>query len=90
MALMTATLLAGGARAQNRPASTLAQGQQPSACLNDISKFEQSIALVRQTAGDKAAAELKEKLLPSTQANEILSQTGSCGLSRHLRSKKLV
>ena len=34
-------------------------------CRAEVSKFEQAIGFVRQTQGAKAAAELKEKLLPA-------------------------
>ena len=60
------------------------------ACQNDVSKFEQVVGVVRHTHGDKAANDLREKLLPSKEADEALSQSGQCGLARLLRAKKLV
>jgi hypothetical protein len=48
------------------------------------------VALVRQTHGKEAASDLREKLLPSKKADEVLSQSGQCGLARLLRAKKLV
>lgn len=90
--LAAALLTAGGfARAQitNGGITSKAQQQAP-ACQNDISKFEQTLMLVRQTSGEKAAGELKEKLLPATQQTEILAKEGICGLSKHLRDRKLI
>ena len=60
------------------------------ACQNDVSKFEQLVGVVRQLHGEKAANNLREKLLPSKDADEALSQFGQCGLARLLRTKKLV
>ena len=60
------------------------------ACQNDVSKFEQVVGVVRHTHGDKAANDLREKLLPSKEAEEALGQSGQCGLARFLRAKKLV
>ena len=60
------------------------------ACQNDVSKFEQVVGVVRHTHGEKAANDLREKLLPSKEADEALSQSGQCGLARLLRAKKLV
>lgn len=90
---LTAAFLTAGsfARAQvaNGGVATRVQQQAP-ACLNDISRFEQNLVLVRQSNGDKAAGELREKLLPATKEIEILTKEGYCGLSRHLRDKKLI
>ena len=63
------------------------QAQDP--CRAEVSKFEQAIGFIRQTQGNQAANELKEKLLPSKLENEILFAEGYCGLARHLREKKL-
>jgi hypothetical protein len=60
------------------------------ACQNDISKFEQLVGVVRQTHGEKAANDLRAKLLPSKEADDAMSQSGQCGLARLLRAKKLV
>lgn len=59
-------------------------------CQTDISKFEQVVGVVRQSHGDKVANDLREKLLPSKEADDVLSQSGQCGLARLLRAKKLV
>jgi hypothetical protein len=59
------------------------------ACRTEVSKFEQAIGFVRQSQGNKAAAELKEKLLPAKLENEILFKDGYCGLARYLHEKKL-
>ncbi len=60
------------------------------ACQSDVSKFEQVVAVVRKSHGEKRANDLREKLLPSKEADEALSQSGQCGLARLLRAKKLV
>ena len=59
-------------------------------CLNEVSKFEQTIGFIRQTQGNKAAADLKERLLPSKVETEILMKDGYCGLAKYLREKKLL
>ncbi len=64
--------------------------QQQNPCLAEVAKFEQAIGFVRQTSGNAAAAELKEKLLPAKLENEILMKEGYCGLAKYLRSKKLL
>jgi len=58
-------------------------------CRAEVSKFEQAIGFVRQTQGAKAAAELKEKLLPAKTENEILFKDGYCGIAKYLKEKKL-
>lgn len=82
-------LLALQAHAENH-ASVATPTPVSAACQNDVSKFEQVVAVVRQTHGEKAAITLREKLLPSKEADEVLSQSGQCGLARLLRAKKLV
>lgn len=58
-------------------------------CRAEVSKFEQAIGFIRQSQGNQAANNLKEKLLPAKLENEILFAEGYCGLARHLREKKL-
>ena len=58
-------------------------------CRAEVSKFEQAIGFVRQTQGNQAATELKEKLLPAKLESEILFKDGYCGLAKYLRDKKL-
>lgn len=89
LSLSLLCLLALQAKAQNQtqvasPTPVLA------ACQSDVSKFEQVVAVVRQSHGEKRANDLREKLLPSKEADEVLSQSGQCGLARLLRAKKLV
>ena len=64
---------------------TLAQGNSaaltPNMTVNDpcraeVSRFEQTIGFIRQTQGNQAAAELKEKLLPAKTENDILFKDG--------------
>ena len=58
-------------------------------CRQEVSRFEETIGFIRQAQGTKAAAELKEKLLPAKLENELLMKEGYCGLARYLREKKL-
>ena len=58
-------------------------------CRAEVSKFEQAISFVRQSQGTKAAADLKEKLLPAKTENEILFKDGYCGIAKYLKNKKL-
>ncbi len=58
-------------------------------CRSEVSKFEETIGYLRQVQGNKAAAEVKEKLLPAKLENEILFKTGYCGLAHYIREKKL-
>lgn len=64
------------------------QAQDP--CRADDSRFEQTIGFIRQTQGTQAAAEMKERLLPSKLENEILFKDGYCGLARYLKERKLI
>lgn len=63
------------------------QTQDP--CRLEVSKFEQAIGFIRQSQGNQAASELKEKLLPAKLENEILFREGYCGLAKYIREKKL-
>lgn len=89
LSLALLSLLVIQANAQSH-ASALSASTVTVACQNDVSKFEQLVGVVRQSHGDKAANNLREKLLPSKEADEALSQSGQCGLARLLRAKKLV
>jgi hypothetical protein len=59
-------------------------------CLNEVSKFEQTIGFIRQSQGNRAAADLKERLLPAKMETDILMKDGYCGLAKYLREKKLL
>lgn len=59
-------------------------------CRADVAEFERTIGLLRELQGKDAAAKLKEQLLPAKLEMEILMKDGYCGLSRYLRSKRLV
>ena len=61
----------------------------PDACRSMVSRFEETIAFLRQQQGAKAADELKEKLLPAKLEREILFRDGYCGLAEYLHEKKL-
>jgi hypothetical protein len=63
------------------------QAQDP--CRAEVSKFEQAIGFIRQSQGNQAASELKEKLLPAKLENEILFRDGYCGLAKYIRDRKL-
>ncbi|MBE2262915.1 MAG: hypothetical protein IAE92_09235 [Burkholderiaceae bacterium] len=86
---MLLTLASTAAWAQGNSAALTPQLQAPDACKQEVSKFEQTIGFIRQTQGNKAAAELKEKLLPAKLENEILFKDGYCGLAKYIRDKKL-
>ena len=58
-------------------------------CRVEVSRFEQAIGFIRQTQGNQAAIELKEKLLPAKVESEILFSHGYCGLARYIRERKL-
>ncbi len=90
--LVTAALTAGSfAHAQNAASPVARKVQQDAAvCLGDISRFEQTLTLVRKSNGEKSALELKEKLLPASREIDILTKEGYCGLAKHLRDKKLI
>lgn len=83
------SLLALQVKAQSQVA-TASPDLVPAACQVDISKFEQDAANVRHRHGEQAASKLREKLLPSKEADEVLSQSGQCGQARSLSAKKLV
>jgi hypothetical protein len=83
--LATATALALANTTVNADLSV--QAQDP--CRVEVSKFEQAIGFIRQSQGNQAASELKEKLLPAKLENEILFQGGYCGLAKYIREKKL-
>ena len=59
-------------------------------CRVDVAKFERGIGFIRQNQGNKAADELREKLLPAKIQNTILSDQGYCGLAKYLNDKKLL
>ena len=75
--------------AQNNSEAVSAELQTPDACKQEVAKFERAIGYIRQTQGNQAAAELKEKLLPAKVQNDILFKDGYCGLARYIREKKL-
>lgn len=77
------------AQAQGNSAALTSNFQTSDPCRVAVSKFEQSIGLIRHTQGNQAAAELKEKLLPAKLENAILFKGGYCGLAAYLREKKL-
>ena len=58
-------------------------------CRAEVSKFEQAIGFIRQTQGNQAAQDLKEKLLPTKLENELLFSKGYCGVAEYIREKKL-
>ncbi|MES2584498.1 MAG: hypothetical protein V4627_17370 [Pseudomonadota bacterium] len=91
LSLSLLCLLALQAKAENRAPAPVASPIPVSAtCQSDVTKFEQLVAVVRQSHGEKRANDLREKLLPSKEADEVLNQSGQCGLARLLRAKKLL
>ena len=77
------------ANAQSNTPSLEPSFQVVDPCKVSVVKFEETIAFIRNSQGVKAAAELKEKLLPAKLANDILFKDGYCGLANYLREKKL-
>ena len=59
-------------------------------CKHDVFKFEQVIGNLRQQGGNEAGSHIREQLLPAKLQNDILMTEGYCGLSRHLRKKRLI
>ena len=70
------------------PFGPKAEQEQP--CLKEVSRFEQTIALIRQTQGVEAAAHLKEMLLPAALEHQIIFDKGYCGLADYLREHRLI
>lgn len=84
-------LTAASVQAQPKDNSTAVAAalSEPNACKQKVLEFERAIGLIRQLQGEKAAAELKEHLLPQKVESEILFKDGYCGLARYIREKKL-
>lgn len=87
--LLPLAVLAPCAWSQGNSETIPLELSRPDACRLEVAKFEQTIGYIRQTQGNKAAAELKEKLIPTQLANDLLLTEGYCGLARHIRDKKL-
>lgn len=81
-------MLAGATAQAQTTVDPSRQAQDP--CRADVSRFEQTIGFIRQSQGTQAAADLKERLLPSKLENEILFKEGYCGLARYLKERKLI
>ena len=58
-------------------------------CKATVLRFERALAIMRETQGNKAGEEMKEKLLPAKLQSEILFKDGYCGLARYIQEKKL-
>lgn len=84
------SLPAMGAHAQAKAAEMAPKIQGDAPCAKELSKFEQTLTLLRQTQGAKAASDIRERLLPAKVENEIMATEGACGLAKHLRKKKLI
>ena len=90
LALAAAVVLAAPTLALAAPSvPTDATLPPPDPCRAEVSRFEQAIGFIRQSQGNQAAGELKEKLLPAKLENEILFREGYCGLAKYIREKKL-
>lgn len=86
---LCAILLLGSAAAWCQPAPIDPSRNAVDPCRAEVSRFEQVIGFVRQNQGERAARELKEKLLPAQVEQKILFTEGYCGLAKYLRDKKL-
>jgi hypothetical protein len=87
-ATLAATLLVSVSSIAQTPAVKTVVSVDP--CRSEVSKFESVIGFVRDSQGNAAAADMKEKLLPAKLESDILTKEGYCGLAKHLRSKKLI
>ena len=76
-------------QAQGNSAALAPSLQSGDPCRTNVSRFEQAIGFIRQSQGNQAAADLKEKLLPARLENQILFKDGYCGLAAYLHEKKL-
>ena len=54
-----------------------------------VLRFERALAIMRETQGNKAGEEIKEKLLPAKLQSEILFKDGDCGLVPYIQEKRL-
>lgn len=88
-ALLVLTTASVSAQVPNNSAAVAAELSTPNACKQKVAEFERAIGLIRQVQGNKAAAELKEKLLPAKIESELLFSQGYCGLARYIQEKKL-
>ncbi len=61
----------------------------PDPCRATVLRFERALGAMRETQGNKAGQDLKEKLLPAKLESEILLKEGYCGLARYIQEKKL-
>ncbi len=61
----------------------------PDPCRVTVLRFERALNAMRETQGNKAGQDLKEKLLPAKLESEILLKDGYCGLARYIQEKKL-
>lgn len=59
------------------------------ACKATVLRFERALTLLRDTQGNKAGEEMREKLLPAKLQAEILFKEGYCGLARYIQEKRL-
>jgi hypothetical protein len=69
---------------------TAVTGPSNDQCQSEVLKFERVIGFIRESQGNRAAAEVKEKMLPAKTETDILNREGYCGLAKYLRDKKLV
>ncbi len=87
-ALALASCLATAGASAQAPIDPSRGARDP--CRVEVSRFENAIGFVRSNQGNEAAAQLKEKLLPSRLETELLFKEGYCGLARYLKDKKLI
>ncbi len=85
-------LLAWGLHASAYAAAKPSPPADPSVqdpCKATVLRFERALSAMRETQGNKAGQDLKEKLLPAKLESEILLKDGYCGLARYIQEKKL-
>lgn len=58
-------------------------------CKRDVLQYQANLGVVRNTLGEKAAAELEAKFMSKAEWNALLLQDGYCAIAQRLREKKL-
>ena len=86
--IVLALVLRATAYAATKPVAA-AEPAQPDPCRTTVLRFERALSAMRETQGNKAGQDMKEKLLPAKLESEILLKDGYCGLARYIQEKRL-
>jgi len=57
-------------------------------CKHDVLQYQEGIAFVKKTLGEKAASDLAAKFMSKQQWDALLLNEGYCGIARALRTRK--